>query len=328
MYFDNIFAIFGPQNYPYLSNIGIDEWLFVQKYINIFCSRFGYDKLPDDTQKIVGFNSQVEGMMFFAPALAWFEDSTLGLQCLPVTGQWKFNITGFPTEWTVFGFNNFRKDLTENNSVIMPNDAFFSIPFLHVMYNLKYIMELDKTHLQNIRRQRQPLIMEIDEDEKKSAETFVRQLSEFSDYIKIRIRGTATDKKTKILTESRPFNSYAFDSKTDFIGDKLTADFQVYENRIFQYFGYNNTSIEKKERLLVDEVNAGNEIINSYYNSAKLAREKAIEKVNKMFKVNISLKDNKEEFAKNVQSSLFNRQNVEESNSTVQHGLQNDSVNR
>lgn len=40
-----------------------------------------------------------------------------------------------------------------------------------------------------------------------------------------------------------------------------------------------------------------------------------------MFKVNISLKDNKEEFAKNVQSSLFNRQNVEESNSTVQHGL-------
>lgn len=41
--------------------------------------------------------------------------------------------------------------------------------------------------------------MEIDEDEKKSAETFVRQLSEFSDYIKIRIRGTATDKKTKYL---------------------------------------------------------------------------------------------------------------------------------
>ena len=90
----------------------------------------------------------------------------------------------------------------------------------------------------------------------------------------------------------------------------------------------NNTAIEKKERLLVDEVNAGNEIINSYYNSAKLAREKAIEKVNKMFKVNINLKDNKEEFAKNVQGSLFNRQNVEKSGSTVQHGLQNNSVNR
>lgn len=42
----------------------------------------------------------------------------------------------------------------------------------------------------------------------------------------------------------------------------------------FSIFGYNNTAIEKKERLLVDEVNAGNETINSYYNSAKLAREK------------------------------------------------------
>lgn len=53
MYFDNIFAIFGSQNYPYQQNISIDEWLFVQKYIDIFCSRFGYDKLPDDTQKLL-----------------------------------------------------------------------------------------------------------------------------------------------------------------------------------------------------------------------------------------------------------------------------------
>lgn len=64
MYFDNIFAIFGSQNYPYRPNIDIDEWLFVQKYIDIFCSRFEYENLPEQTQRIVGFNSQIEVMMF------------------------------------------------------------------------------------------------------------------------------------------------------------------------------------------------------------------------------------------------------------------------
>lgn len=291
-----------------------DEWLYLQKYINVFCSRFSYENLPEKTQEIVGYNSMIELLMFFSPALAWFEDSALGLQCLPIKGNWQFNIVGTPTEWEVFGFNGYSKKLNENNSVIMPNDSVFSIPYLHTLLNVRMISEIENTHRQNLKRQRQPLIMEIDEDEKKSAKRFADRLNNFADVINIRIRERDIDNKKSLDKQKMPFNSYAYDSNIEFIGDKLVTDYTVYENRIFQYYGYNNLNIEKKERLLVDEINAGNEITNAYYDTSSKSREKAIEKVNKMFNVKIELKENKKEFIKNVESIIQRPDDTENSN--------------
>lgn len=306
---------------PY-PTISWDEWLFIQKYFNLFAVRCRYDNLPSETEDIVGFNSIIEMFMFFAPAVAWFKDKRLGVQCLPVTGNWKYNIAGMPTEWDVFGYNGFRKHLTEKDSVIMPNDSYFTIPFLHVQYNLKFLIELEKTHMQNIRRMRQPLILEIDEDEKKSAEKFKQELDNFKDCIKVRVRGSSSDKNRKTMGE-KPFNSFAYDSNTEFIGDKLVTDFDVYENRIYQYFGYNNRNIEKKERLLVDEINAGNEVTNGYYESAMQAREKAIKKVNDMFGVDIKFIRQKEEFVNAVQSDVRRAEDFEERTNGVQGAVRN-----
>lgn len=281
--------------YP-IDKIPFDEWLLIQKYCNIFTIRFDYENLPEQTKNIVYSNRIIERMMFFTPALAWFEDKVLGLQCLPVSGQWNFNIVGYPTEWQVFGFNGYRKDCTDKNSVIMPNDPAFSIPFLHTHYNCEFLIELDGTHKQNIKRKRQPLILEIDEDEKKSADKFKRELDNFSDDIKVRVRGTESAKDKRAIVNPRPFNSFAYDSNVEFIGDQLATDYDVFENRIFQYYGYNNRNIEKKERLLVDEINAGNQVVNGYYATAYEARAQAIEKVNKMFGVNIKITEKVEEF--------------------------------
>ena len=178
----------------------------------------------------------------------------------------------------------------------MPNDPSFSIPFLHTHYNCRFLIELDRTHRQNIKRKRQPLILEIDEDEKKSADKFKKELDNFSDVIKVRIRGTESAKDKRAIVNPRPFNSFAYDSNVEFIGDQLSTDYDVFENRIFQYYGYNNRNIEKKERLLVDEINAGNQVVNAYYETAYEARAQAIEKVNKMFGVNIKITKKVEEF--------------------------------
>lgn len=293
--------------YP-VNKIPFDEWLLIQKYCNIFTIRFDYDNLPEQTKNIVYSNRIIERMMFFTPALAWFEDKVLGLQCLPVSGQWNFNIVGYPTEWQVFGFNGYRKDCTDKNSVIMPNDPSFSIPFLHTHYNCQFLIELDRTHRQNIKRKRQPLILEIDEDEKKSADKFKRELDNFSDDIKVRVRGTESAKDKRAIVNPRPFNSFAYDSNVEFIGDKLSTDYDVFENRIFQYYGYNNRNIEKKERLLVDEINAGNQVVNAYYETAYEARAQAIERVNKMFGVNIKITKKVEEFENAIKEFQSNVQ--------------------
>lgn len=263
-------------------------FLLTQRYINLFANRFTYDGLQEETEDMTAYNNRMELMVFFARAVAWFKDPVLGVQCLPTTGAFKYNMSGIPTEWKVFGVNGYRKDLTDKDSVLMPNDYAFSIPFLEVLYNVRFMIDCDKTHRQNLHAMRQPLLMELEEDEKLSAANFLKQLDDFTDTIKVRKR--VKDKRDKRTLDDKPFDTKVFASGAQFIGDKLIADYRFFENRIFTYFGYNNENMEKKERLLVDEVNANNSVLNSNFTVGLTVRKKALEKVNKMFGTNITIK--------------------------------------
>ena len=282
---------------PYYSKCGIDsknylntmrsQLLKIQDDLNLFTNRFDYENLPDDFKDISGHNKHFETLLFFAPAIAFFKDTKLGLQALPCTGEFKYNIAGFPTKWRVFGMNGYQKELTENDSVIMFNDYAFSIPFLSSLYEDEFLIECDNTYRQNLHAQRQPTILEIDEDEKKSAEKFVNKLNDFSDTIVTRVRHREKDKK---IASTNPYNTHTFQSGRAFEGDKISAAYRYFENRKLTRWGYNNENMEKKERLLVDEINANNAVIDSYYTTHYECRKEAIDKINSMFGYNISIK--------------------------------------
>ena len=260
----------------------------MQKYIDLFCNRFEYKNLPEDFMKVSGKNKVFLLMLFFSPSIAFFKDEALGLQALPTTGQFEYNIAGFPTSWKVFGCgsNPFHKDLNEDNSVLMFNDYSYSIPFLQMLYNVEYMLECDSTHRQNLHAQRQPMILEIEEDEKKSASMFIDKLKTNADTIVVRKRQKGDDKKK--VVES-PYQSRAFESGRQFEGDKLASDYRYFDNRNLSYLGYNNENLEKKERLLVDEVNSNNEVIEGFLNSAFECQKEAFDKINKMFGTNITV---------------------------------------
>ena len=61
------------------------------------------------------------------------------------------------------------------------------------------------------------------------------------------------------------------------------------EREILTFFGLNN-NFEKKERLLVDEVNSNNEFISSNVDIMLKCREDFCKEVNEMFGLNISVK--------------------------------------
>lgn len=262
------------------------EILLNQKYLNLHCNRFDYKNLPDSIKSITGKNLLFETMLYFSPAVAFFEDKVLGLQVLPVQAGWKYDIAGYPTKWTVFGADGYRKELDDTNSVIMFNDYSFTIPFVNNIEDIECMVECDLTHKQNLKAQRQPFIMEVDEDEKKSASQFMTKLQEFADVIKVRVRH---NKDAKKQMATNPYNTQVFESGKQFVGDKLGADYRYFENRIFTRMGYNNENLEKKERLLVDEVNGNNDIVNSFYTACLDCRKEAIERVNKMFGTNIEV---------------------------------------
>ena len=267
----------------------LSKFLIVQNFINVFVTRFQYNNLPEETMNIVGDNNFIELMLYFAPSVAWFKDPVLGLQCLPTTGEYDFDIVGKPTRWRVHGLNGYERELSTDNSVLMFNDKAYSVPIVHILYEADFMVELDGTHRQQIRAQRKPIILEMEEDEVKSGQKFIQQLTEFKDYIVTRLRGHGKKEKRNLGITDNPYDTKVFDTQIEFNGKSFMDDYKEFENRVLTYLGINNVNIEKRERLLTGEISANDMLIQTNYTSALSARTEAIDKVNKMFGTKIEV---------------------------------------
>ncbi len=260
--------------------------LYMQRFLNIFLNRFELKNLPEETARITCYNNNQERFQFFAPAVSIFKDEALGVQVLPVM-SWESerDIAGFPVEWTVTAGNGYKKRLNRDNAVLMYNDMAFSVPFIHLLYEISFMVDIDNTHRQNLFALRQPLLMEVTEDEKKSAAKFVSNLKEFSDVIKVRIR--ESDKGLK--DRAAPYNMQVFNSGVQMLGDELNKDFVNFENRALTYLGINNVTFEKKERMLTGELSQNDQLVQSNFTNALTCRRNAWDMANKMFGTNVKV---------------------------------------
>lgn len=284
----------------------------LQNHLTLYASRADYEGLPDEFLACTGKNRLWQAMKFFSPAVAWFKHEALGLQCLPVSAMGKIDIAGYPVEWTAFSANGMSFKLNESNSVLMFNDYSFSIPFLKMLYNIELMLECDKTHRQNLRAQRQPLILEMEEDEKSSAQKFVAKLESEDTILVRKLQG---EKKNRTAEK---YDTHAFESGRSFEGDKLASDYRYFENRNLSMLGFNNENVEKKERLLVDEVNSNNEVVDTFYTTALACEQEAFDKINKMWGYNIKvvprrLKTFESEVKYDKSSALQSKQTAEKS---------------
>ncbi len=259
--------------------------LYMQRFLNLFMNRYKYSGLPTKSIDSTFRNNGFERWLFFTPAVSIFKDDALGVQMLPVSG-WdsERNIAGFPKSWEVVAGNGYRRVCTDKDSVLMFNDDAYSVPFLHILYELEYMINIDRTHRQNINALRMPFVIELTEDDQKSAQKFVDEFDDYSDVIKIRKR--AMD---KAIRDRAPYNMQLFNSGAQMLGDELNKDFVSFENRILTYLGYNNVTLEKKERMLTGELSQNDQVVQSNYTNAYNCRNQAIERANEMFGTNMKV---------------------------------------
>lgn len=101
--------------------------------------------------------------------------------------------------------------------------------------------------------------------------------------------------------------------KTDapYICDKVTDYKKEIWNEFLQFLGVNSISIEKKERLITDEANQDNEVINLYLQSRLAPRQKACEQFNELFgltgddKIEVRVRSDLHNIIKNAESVIL-----------------------
>lgn len=110
----------------------------------------------------------------------------------------------------------------------------------------------------------------------------------------------------------------SIDTKVEFIADKLTEYKKEIWNEALQFLGINNLQTEKKERLITDEANSNNEVINLNLQSYLIPRQEACKEFNEYFgltgdkAISVKVRSDLHNIIKETQSSIMENVNKED----------------
>lgn len=241
---------------------------------------------PDLTEAII------EEYLFTHGKAIFFRDPAMQHMCLEVQDGHKLNVYGKPLNYNAIGFGynkTYKADkcvIIENNKLRLPTKGF-------LLFYINKIAEAERTADVNVKACKTPIIFACDD---KDVLTFKRIFQQVDG----NVPAIFADKGLNLDAIE------AFDTKAKFMGNELRDYIKGVENDLLTFLGVNNPAVDKRERLLTDEVNSNNELIDEFFQLQLEARERACEAINKMFpEVKISVKP-REVIHKNVDNSVDN----------------------
>lgn len=205
----------------------------------------------------------------------FFEDEVMGYLALTNAVQGGFDVYGYPVASRAYSpYNNYQKNLTLDDSVIIYNNYLRTPSSLDVEVFAKRLYNLDRVIDVNANAQKTPVLIKCAETQRLTMKNLYKEFDGNSPVI-FGDNGLNDANFTVLSTEAPYVADRIYQLKTQIWNEALT------------YLGISNINVQKKERLITDEVsrNMGGVIASRY--SRLNARQNACEKINKMFGLNI-----------------------------------------
>lgn len=243
---------------------------YFRRLTELSISMFEWKNLPDSIDPRF-----MELTLFSEGHAIFFKDDELGYLCLQAIIGGKLDVYRIPINRTAFSVTGYQKKLDKSNSVIIWNNMLHTPSRLDVKMFSNRLYELDRAIDVNAKAQKTPILIQCDEDQRLTMLNLYKQYDGNAPFI----FGSSAlnDKAIKAITTGAPY-----------VADKLyTLKTQLW-NEALTYLGISNINVQKKERLITDEVtrNQGGVVASRY--SRLESRRQACEQINKMFGLNIS----------------------------------------
>ena len=241
------------------------------RFLNLAINRFTWDNLPTGIE-----SRKLEEFLIRYGMVAFFNDVNYGNMILPCFNTSELNVYYEPTEVNVMG-NKFDKKISIDDVVIIRNNATADNDYDDLLTFATRINEIELTMDINLNAQKTPFVVLCDEKERLTFKNIINEVRKF----KYAIFGTKNLKMNNVdvLNTSSPY-----------LLDKLQQQKRELFNELLSFLGINNNNVEKRERLLVDEVNANNEFILVNLEHMFEERKKACELINAKFGTNIQVR--------------------------------------
>ena len=241
------------------------------KYKLIALNAFEWDGLPSGIQE-----RHIERELFSKGFTAFFRDPSMSYMSLPCTSTGTVNPYGDPLKYTVRGFN-YQKTFKAKNLVIIENNKLRLPTEQFLMFYVNKLTEAERTMDVNVKANKTPVIVVCSDRDVLSFKRIFQQVDGNAPAI-------FADNSLKVD------QMQALDLKAKFLGNELMNYKKSVENELLTFLGENNLPVEKKERLITDEANSNNQLIESFFDLGLEARQRAVEEINKMYGLKITVK--------------------------------------
>ena len=173
-------------------------------------------------------------------------------------------------------YNNYQKLLKGSNSVIIWNNYLRTNSVLDVEMFAKRLYNLDRIIDVNANAQKTPILIKCDETQR------LTMLNVYKEY----------DGNSPVIFGDKALNSNGLEvlsTGAPYVADKIYQLKTQIWNEALTYLGISNINVQKKERMITDEVtrNQGGTIASRY--SRLECRREAVKKINDMFGLNIEV---------------------------------------
>lgn len=242
---------------------------YYNRLVELAISMFEWKNLPDSVDaRFLELCLFVDGQAIF------FYDEELGYLTLQNAMNGGFNVYRIPINRRAYAVNGYNRELNENNSVIIFNNYLHTNSQLDAVMFAKRLYNLDRAIDVNANAMKTPIIIKCDETQR------LTMLNLYKQY----------DGNEPYIFGDKAINTNAiqvFKTDAPYVADKLYQLKTQIWNEALTYLGISNINVQKKERLITDEVtrNQGGTIASRY--SRLNARRDACKQINAMFGLDI-----------------------------------------
>ena len=275
---------------------------YVERFKKIALSVFEWVNLPESMNAI-----WLEKCLYYYGQCAFLKDKKYGFINTKCCSNGKVNLYGYPTSLNCYSFeyqtsrklytglieglSDLQKEQRQYYECILVQNNWERIPTAGTMELFAYrLYEAEATAMVNIKAQKTPVIILVNENQRHTMEQLYMQV----DGNRPAIFGDKDNLKESQLK--------ALNTEAPFVADKIMDYKKEIWNEALTFLGINNIIVDKKERLITDEANSNNELINMNLQSYLAPRQLACKQFNEKF----GLTGTDKEISVRVRSDLHN----------------------
>ena len=250
---------------------------YYYKLMLVVRALFDWSNLPNNME-----GRWIENYLFSDGQCVFFRDNNLGYMVAGVAQDGGVNCYNDPTTVTPVAVNyvySGNKPLMcgEDCYIIRNNDL--RLPeFAVVRYYAYKLANLDRAIDVNIEAQKTPIVVKCSDKQRLSLKQAINQRKDNEPVI-----WTDSDEDIKAMIET-------LDLKPPMVFKDLQVQKHMIINEFFTDIGVNNANMDKRERMVANEVEANNEQVKACEDVLLRSREEACKRINEIFGLNISVK--------------------------------------